>query len=166
MMKALFLDRDGTINVDRHYVHREEDFEWVPGIVELCLAAQEAGYALIVITNQSGIERGYFTEETYTRFTGYMKDRFAAEGVTLTDVLHCPYLNHPDRKPEPGLFLKAQEKWGIDMAASLSLGDKPRDVQAGLNAHVGRNYLLDAAATACPGAAGIIAAPQDLIPLL
>lgn len=166
MKKALFLDRDGTINVDRHYVHREEDFEWVPGIVELCRAAQEAGYALIVITNQSGIERGYFTEETYARFTDYIKRRFEAEGVTLTDVLHCPYLNHPDRKPEPGLFLKARDKWDIDMEHSLSLGDKPRDVQAGVSAGVGRNFLLDAAATDCPGAAGIVARPEDLIAFL
>lgn len=165
-MRALFLDRDGTINVDYHYVHREEDFEWVPGIVELCRAAQEAGYALIVITNQSGIERGYFTEEVYAGFTEYIKRRFEEEGVRLTDVLHCPYLEHPDRKPAPGLFLKAQEKWGVDMAASLSLGDKPRDVQAGVNAGVGRNFLLDAAATDCPGAAGIVARPQDLIAFL
>lgn len=166
MKKALFLDRDGTINVDRHYVHREEDFEWVPGIVELCRAAQESGYALIVITNQSGIERGYFTEETYARFTDFLKKSFREKGVTLTDVLHCPYLVHPDRKPAPGLFLKARDKWGIDMEASLSLGDKPRDVQAGLHAGVGRNYLLDAAATDCPGAAGIVATPEELIPLL
>lgn len=166
MKKALFLDRDGTINIDRHYVHREEDFEWVPGIVELCRAAQEAGYALIVVTNQSGIERGYFTEEVYANFTEYIKRRFEAEGVRLTDVLHCPYLNHPDRKPEPGLFLKARDKWGVDMEKSLSLGDKPRDVQAGVNAGVGRNYLLDAAATDCPGAAGIVARPEDLIAFL
>lgn len=164
--RALFLDRDGTINIDRHYVHRIEDFEWVPGIVELCRAAQEKGFDLVVITNQSGIERGYFTEADYERLTAHMRAAFAAEGVTLLDVLHCPHLHHPDRKPEPGLFRKAQVKWGINMAESVSLGDKPRDVQAGCAAGVGRNYLLDAAATECPGAAGIVASPQALIPFL
>lgn len=164
--RALFLDRDGTINIDRHYVHRIEDFEWVPGIVELCRTAQEKGLDIVVITNQSGIERGYFTEADYERLTAHMRAAFAAEGVTLLDVLHCPYLNHPDRKPAPGLFLKAQAKWGIDMAASYSLGDKPRDVQAGCAAGVGHNYLLDAAATVCADAAGIVPTPAALIPFL
>lgn len=164
--RALFLDRDGTINIDRHYVHRIEDFEWVPGIVELCRAAQKKGYDIVVITNQSGIERGYFTEADYERLTAHMRAAFAAEGVTLLDVLHCPYLNHPDRKPAPGLFRKAQAKWGIDMAASYSLGDKPRDVQAGCAAGVGHNYLLDAAATVCADAAGIVPTPAALIPFL
>ena len=129
-------------------------------------AAQEKGYDIVVITNQSGIERGYFTEADYERLTAHMRAAFAAEGVTLLDVLHCPYLNHPDRKPAPGLFLKAQAKWGIDMAASYSLGDKPRDVQAGCAAGVGHNYLLDAAATVCADAAGIVPTPAALIPFL
>lgn len=164
--RALFLDRDGTINIDRHYVHRIEDFEWVPGIVELCRAAQKKGLDIVVITNQSGIERGYFTEADYERLTAHMRAAFAAEGVTLLDVLYCPYLNHPDRKPAPGLFLQAQAKWGIDMAASYSLGDKPRDVQAGKAAGVGHNFLLDAAATVCADAAGIVPTPAALIPFL
>lgn len=164
--RALFLDRDGTVNIDRHYVHRIEDFEWVPGIVDLCRAAQEKGFSIIIITNQSGIERGYFTEADYERLTAHMRAAFAAEGVELLDVLHCPYLEHPDRKPNPGLFLKAEAKWGINMAASVSLGDKPRDVAAGVAAGVGRNYLLDTAAASCEGAAGIVAAPAALIPFL
>lgn len=164
--RALFLDRDGTVNVDFHYVHRPEDFCWVPGIVELCRAAQAAGYAIIITTNQSGIARGYFTEADYARFTEYMCAAFAAEGITITDVLHCPHLEHPDRKPAPGLFIKARDKWGIDMAGSCSLGDKPRDVAAGCAAGVGRNYLLDAAAETCAGAAGIVSSPASLIPFL
>ena len=128
--RALFLDRDGTVNIDRHYVHRIEDFEPVPGIFELCAAAAAKGYALVVVTNQSGIERGYFTMEQYEAFTDHMRSLFAQRGAPLLDVLCCPFLNHPDRKPNPGMFLKAAEKWGIDLAASVSLGDKPRDVAA------------------------------------
>lgn len=164
--RALFLDRDGTINIDRHYVHKIEDFEPVPGIFELCAAAVAKGYALVVTTNQSGIERGYFTMEQYETLTAHMRRLFEQHGCPLLDVLCCPHLNHPDRKPNPGMFLKAAAKWNINLAASVSLGDKPRDVAAGAAAGVGANYLLDAAATACPGAAGIVADPQQLIPLL
>ncbi len=163
--RALFLDRDGTINEDGRYVYRPEDFRWVPGIVDLCRAAAEAGYGLVVITNQSGIARGYYTEEDYERFTRHMKNLFAAEGIALLDVLHCPLLESGDRKPAPGLFLKARGRWGIDMAASLSLGDSERDVEAALAAGVGRNYLLsrDAAASR---ADAILSDPRALIPLL
>ena len=163
--RALFLDRDGTINIDKHYVYRIEDFEWVPGIVELCRAAVGAGYDIVIITNQSGIERGYFTEADYELFTAYLKEQFAAHGVPVLDVLHCPWLEHADRKPNPGLFLKAEAKWGIDMAASLSLGDKERDVQAGKNAGVGRNYLLSAGGSSALATA-VVANPQEMIPFL
>lgn len=163
--RVLFLDRDGTINIDKHYVYRTEDFEWVPGIAELCRSARGAGYDIVVVTNQSGIERGYFTEEDYERFTQFMREQFEAEGVQLLDVLHCPWLKHADRKPEPGLFLRAAERWNIDMEASLSLGDKPRDVQAGINAGVGRNYLLSADAE-CAEATATVADPRDLISFL
>lgn len=164
--KALFLDRDGTVNIEKDYLYRIEDFEWVPGILDLCRAAVARGYALIIVTNQSGIARGYYTEADYAKLTAWLRQAFAEAGAPLTDVLHCPLLESPDRKPAPGLFLRARDTWDIDMAGSLSLGDKPRDVQAGLNAGVGRNYLLDAAATDCPGAAGIVSSPAALIPLL
>ncbi len=164
--RALFLDRDGTINVDKHYVYRPQDFEWIPGIVELCQAAQNAGYAIIIITNQSGIERGYYTEQDYHNFMRFLSALFIEQGVSITGALHCPLLHDTqNRKPAPGLFLQAAEQWDIDMAASLSLGDKERDVQAGINAGVGRNYLLSADST-CPQADAVVADPRDLIPLL
>lgn len=163
--RALFLDRDGTINVDKHYVYRTEDFEWVPGIVELCQAAVAAGYDIVIITNQSGIERGYFTEADYAVFTQFLCAEFAGHGIPVLDVLHCPWLEHEDRKPNPGLFLRAAAKWQIDMAASISLGDKERDVRAGCRAGVGRNYLLSAESV-CPAAAKVVADPRELIPLL
>lgn len=162
--RVLFLDRDGTINVDRHYVYRTEDFEWVPGIVECCRAAVAAGYDIVIVTNQSGIERGYFSEADYAVFTLYLRERFAEEGIPVLDILHCPWLKHENRKPNPGLFRKAEARWNIDMAASVSLGDKLRDVQAGVAAGVGRNYLLSQDATE-PAATAVLATPEELIPV-
>jgi len=142
MARALFLDRDGTINVDKAYVHRIEDFEFIDGVFDFCRRAQEKGFLIVVVTNQSGIARGYYTEDDYRRLTDWMVAEFAKRGVAIADVLHCPELSGPDRKPEPGLFLKARDRHGIDMAASVSLGDKPRDVEAGERAGVGRNILF------------------------
>lgn len=163
--RALFLDRDGTINVDKHYVYRREDFEWVPGIVELCRAADAAGYDIVIVTNQSGIERGYFSEADYAVFTQFLREQFAEKGVPVLDILHCPWLEHEDRKPNPGLFLRAAARWGIDMQASLSLGDKERDVQAGINAGVGRNYLLSES-VATSQATLVVQSPAELISIL
>lgn len=142
-MKALFLDRDGTINVDYGYVHEWSKFEFVEGVMEFCRRAQDRGYSIIVATNQSGIARGMFTECEYRSLTRRMKREFARNGVKITAVYHCPDLEGPDRKPAPGLFLKAQRRYGIDMKRSVSVGDKPRDVEAGKAAGVGRNVLLD-----------------------
>ena len=139
MTKALFLDRDGTINVDYRYVHELEKFVFIDGVFDFCRMAQEKGYLIIVVTNQSGIARGYFTEADFAAITNYMVDRFAAAGVTITDVFHCPSLDGPDRKPEPGMFFKAKGKYDIDMAASLNIGDSARDLEAGRRAGVGRN---------------------------
>lgn len=143
MKKALFLDRDGTINADYAYVHDKEHFDFLPGVFDFCRAAQAKGYLIIVITNQSGIARGYYTEADLRALNDWMVARFAEEGVTIADVFHCPELSGPDRKPEPGLFLKARDKYGIDMAASVSLGDKPRDVEAGKRAGVGKNLIFE-----------------------
>lgn len=141
--KALFLDRDGIINRDLGYVFRQQDFSFVPGIFELCSRAQDLGYLLIVITNQSGIARGYFTEEDYAAITHYMVSKFAASGISITDVIHCPELEGPMRKPAPGMFLLAQQRYDLNMAACVSVGDKQRDVEAAQAAGCGKNFLFD-----------------------
>ena len=142
MAKALFLDRDGTINVDRAYVHAKDDFTFIDGVFEFCRTAQEKGYLIIVITNQSGIARGYYSEADYKELTDWMVGEFSKRGVAIADVFHCPELSGPDRKPEPGMFLKARDKYSIDMSASVNIGDKPRDVEAGARAGVGVNMLF------------------------
>ena len=143
MHKALFLDRDGTINFDYGYVYQKESFEFINGIFELCKKAQNKGYLIIVITNQSGIARGYYTDDDFKAINQYMMDEFAKHGVKITDVFYCPELSGKRRKPECGMFLEAKEKYDIDMKASLSLGDKQRDVEAAKKAGCGKNFLFE-----------------------
>ena len=143
MPKALFLDRDGTINFDYGYVYQKESFEFINGIFELCQKAQSKGYLIIVVTNQSGIARGYYTDDDFEAINQYMVDEFAKNGVKITDVFYCPELSGNRRKPECGMFLEAKEKYDIDMKASVSLGDKQRDVEAAQKAGCGKNFLFD-----------------------
>lgn len=141
--KALFLDRDGTINIDYGYVYQADKFVFIEGIFDLCQKAQEKGYLIIVITNQSGIARGYYTENDFEIVTKHMISEFAKNGIKITDVFHCPFLDGEDRKPNPGMFLKAQKKYNINMSKSLSLGDKDRDFEAAQKAGVKNNFLFD-----------------------
>lgn len=142
MRKALFLDRDGVINIDAGYVHAPEDFVFIDGIFDFCQLAVTKGYLIIVVTNQSGIERGIFSEDEFCRTNSHMLEEFRRRGVEITDVFHCPHLENEDRKPNPGMFVKAQRKWGIDMAESVSVGDRDRDIQAGAAAGVGKNLIF------------------------
>jgi D-glycero-D-manno-heptose 1,7-bisphosphate phosphatase len=147
MNKALFLDRDGTINVEKNYVYKIVDFEFRNGIFELVRDFCLRGYLIFVITNQAGIARGLYTEKDFHLLTGWMVDQFRLRGIQITKVYFCPH--HPDitgectcRKPQPGMLLKAMEEFGVDAAASVLVGDRESDIQAGLNAHIGTNYLI------------------------
>ena len=140
--KALFLDRDGTINVDYGYVYRQKDFHLIDGILDLCKKAEQKGYLIIVITNQSGIARGYYSDADFQKLNDYMIDLFKQNGVKITDVFYCPDLQGFRRKPECGMFIEAQNKYDIDMALSVCVGDKERDIQAGQKAGVGKNLLF------------------------
>lgn len=138
--RVLFLDRDGVINVNHGYVHTPEATEWVPGIFELCTAAGNAGYGLVVVTNQAGIARGYYDRERFEAYTRWMDDQFAARGLALLATYYCPH--HPQagvgagrlecncRKPRPGMLLQAAEDLGIDLAGSVLVGDAASDVAA------------------------------------
>lgn len=152
--KALFLDRDGVINVERGYVHRRECFEFLPGVFELCRAAQQKGYLLVVVTNQAGIARGYYSESDFNELTSWMMGRFAEQNIAITRLYYCPYhpifgvgkykCDSPDRKPNPGMLLRAQSDLGLDLQASILIGDKLSDIQAGSAAGVGTQILLSA----------------------
>ena len=132
-MKVAFLDRDGVINKDPGYLYNISDFEFTDDCVEGLKTLQEKGYALIVVTNQSGIGRGYYSEEDYQTLTRWYIDELSAHGITITDVFHCPHSPDTDcdcRKPKPGLFIQAREKYPeIDFSASLMIGDKLSDLE-------------------------------------
>jgi D-glycero-D-manno-heptose 1,7-bisphosphate phosphatase len=157
----VFLDRDGVINVDRGYVHKVEQFRFIPGS-DLALARlQAAGWRLVVVTNQSGLARGLYSIDDYERFTAHLRAQLAALGVQLDAVLHCPHL--PDaavhsyrlacdcRKPGPGMLLQAARELSLDLATSVIVGDRLSDVQAGRAAGVGRCVLVRSGHALEPG---------------
>jgi D-glycero-D-manno-heptose 1,7-bisphosphate phosphatase len=149
---AVFLDRDGVINVDHGYTHRIEDFQFIAGSADALALLQHAGWRLVVVTNQSGIARGLFSNADYERFTAHLRAQLSARGVHLDAVLHCPHL--PDasvaayrlacdcRKPGPGMLLRAARELSLDMGSSLIVGDRLSDVRAGRAAGVGRCMLV------------------------
>ena len=139
--KAVFLDRDGVINIDKSYVYKIEEFEFVDGIFDSLKEYQKDGYLLVIVTNQSGIGRGYYTEDDFQKLTSYMLDELKKEDIDIAKVYHC---NHsPEegcecRKPSPGMLLKAKDEFNIDMKNSIMIGDKESDMEAGRRAGVGK----------------------------
>lgn len=147
MKRALFLDRDGVVNVEKNYLHKIDDFELIDGIIDVCRRYQEEGYLIIIVTNQSGISRGYYSEEDFQLLSRWMVARFKELDITITRIYHCPHHESIDgicecRKPEPGMFIQAQNDYRIDMAASVMIGDNERDIEAAIRAGVGENILL------------------------
>lgn len=175
--RALFLDRDGVINVDHGWVYTREQFQFVDGIFDLCRSATELGYLIVVVTNQAGIGRGYYTEEHFLELMDWMCGVLRERGAPVAKVYFCPF--HPehgigaykvdsiDRKPGPGMILRAAEELEIDLELSVLIGDKPTDIQAGAAARVGCNllYLPDPAGKqALPvGASASVARLQDAV---
>ena len=146
---ALFLDRDGVINIEKNYLHKKEDFEFIEGIFDLCSYYQNQNYLIIVVTNQSGIARGYYSEMDFANLTFWMVGAFATKGIEISQVYHCPH--HPDisgececRKPHPGMLLKAAKEHHIDLENSVLVGDSERDIEAAHRAGVKETYLFTA----------------------
>ena len=150
--KAIFLDRDGVINVEKNYVHRVEDFEFIKGIFELCALVQRLNFRIIIITNQAGIGRGYYTIDDFDRLTKWMLAQFKARGICIAKVYYCPY--HPtsgvgeyrkdsfERKPNPGMILDAKREFDLDLSKSILIVDKDSDIEAGRAAGVQWNIKL------------------------
>lgn len=133
--RALFLDRDGVINIDKGYVYKIADFEFIEGIFDVCQYFQNQGFLIFVVTNQSGIARGYYTEEDFALLTAWMLLQFKEQGIAITKVYHCA--DHPDitgpserRKPNPGMLLEAAKEFEIDLTTSVMIGDKESDREA------------------------------------
>ncbi len=162
--RAAFLDRDGVLNEERAFVCRREDFVLLPGAIEALARLQAAGYRRIVVTNQSGIARGLYSEQDYQALTDHLRQRLRAAGVTLDAIEYCPHL--PDaplpqyrldcacRKPRPGMLLRASGALDIDPAASFLVGDRLSDVQAGRAAGVGKCFVVRSGYTLSEEAVG------------
>lgn len=144
---AVFLDRDGTLNFEKNYLYRFEDWEWIPGAIEAIRRINAMGHVAVVITNQAGIARGYYGEPELQALHSQVDHLLAEEGARIDAYYHCPH--HPEhgavrdcacRKPEPGLLLQAQRDLDIDLSASWLIGDKASDIEAGIR--VGAEPIL------------------------
>ncbi|WP_417467355.1 D-glycero-alpha-D-manno-heptose-1,7-bisphosphate 7-phosphatase [Maricaulis sp.] len=150
---AVFLDRDGVINVDHGYVCSRDRLEWITGVFEALSRLKQAGYLLIVVTNQAGIGRGYYDEAALHSFHRLLNEELTRHGGGIDAFYFCPFHadasveryrhpDHPDRKPNPGMLLQAMRDWPIDPARSFLIGDKTSDVAAAQAAGV-TGYLFE-----------------------
>lgn len=153
MNKALFLDRDGIINIDHGYVYKISQFEFMEGIFDLCNAAQSKGYDIYVVTNQSGIARGYYNINDFNELTAWMLDKFEENKIHIKDVYFCPHHPHKGinefnkeclcRKPAPGMMIRASEQYDVDLDKSILIGDKPSDMEAAQNSGISIRILVN-----------------------
>lgn len=152
MRKAIFLDRDGVINVDHGYVGKIQDFEFLPGVIDSLAYLKRSGFLLVLVTNQSGIARGFYTEQDFHTLTAHMQNVLQEHDASFDGVYFCPH--HPQaqieayrqncscRKPLPGMFIQAQQELNIDMANSWMVGDHASDLKAAQAANISNLVLV------------------------
>lgn len=150
--RALFLDRDGVINVDHGYVHDRDNTDFIPGIFDLCRRARDARLLLVIITNQAGMARSLYNEEQFIDYTAWMHGVFATQGVPILATHYCPHhplastadlrLHCPSRKPSPGMISTAAGNYSIDLPRSFLIGDKASDLEAGRLAGIASRFLV------------------------
>jgi len=143
--KALFIDRDGIINIDHGYTYQIDSFTFVSGIFKLISLFQSKGYQLFVITNQSGIGRGYYTLHDFEKLTEWMIKTFDQKGISIKKVFYCPHKpedNCSCRKPKTGMIEQALEEFDIDLAHSWMIGDKQSDIDLAHNAHIPNSIAI------------------------
>ena len=144
-IKTIFLDRDGVINKEVGYLHKIEDFKFTEGIFDACLFFLRLDYQIIIVSNQSGISRGYYTEDDYKKLTLWMLNQFSLKNISILDSFHCPH--GPDsecscRKPMPGMLIAARDKFNINMRKSWLIGDKETDIEAANRAGIANTILV------------------------
>ncbi|WP_339898145.1 HAD family hydrolase [Paraglaciecola polaris] len=150
MNKAFFLDRDGVINVEKNYVYQKHDFEFHQGVFEACRMINAKGYKIIIVTNQSGIGRGYYTETQFLELSQWMLQKFKEQQICISDVYFCPHhitagigaykVDCDNRKPKPGMILKGAKEHHIDLKCSVLVGDRITDMVAGKNAGIDKLF--------------------------
>ncbi len=144
-IKTIFLDRDGVINEEINYLYQIENFKFIDGVFEACLHFQKLNYKIIIVSNQSGIARGYYSENDYKRLTTWMLDQFCQKNISVLDTFYCPH--GPDskcncRKPKPGMLIDAKYKHNIIMEESWMIGDKETDISAANIAGIKKTILV------------------------
>jgi D-glycero-D-manno-heptose 1,7-bisphosphate phosphatase len=152
MARALFLDRDGVVNEEVGYLHRADEVRFVDGIFSLCRTAAGLGYRLIVVTNQAGIARGYYSEADFELLMEFMRQELRAEGVELDAVYYCPFhpehgvgkyrQEHEDRKPGTGMLRRGARDFGVELSQSVLVGDRCSDVGAANAAGLRQAFLI------------------------
>lgn len=143
--KVVFLDRDGVINKEVGYLHKIKDFQFINGVFKACMYLQTLDYQLIIVTNQSGIGRGYYEESEFHTVNDWMLQQFNNQGIKILAVFFCPHGPEDGcscRKPKPGMLLTAKEKHDIDMSKSWMIGDKEADVSAANAAGINNTILV------------------------
>ena len=144
-IKTIFLDRDGVINKEVNYLHKIEDFKFIEGVFDACQFYEKLKFKIIIVSNQSGISRGYFKEEEYQILSRWMLKIFKEKHINILDIFHCPHgpnSNCECRKPKPGMFFQAMEKYNIDFNKSWMIGDKETDIQAANLAGISNTILV------------------------
>jgi D-glycero-D-manno-heptose 1,7-bisphosphate phosphatase len=144
-IKTIFLDRDGVINKEVEYLFRIADFEFIEGVFDTCLYFQQLDYKIIIISNQSGIARGYYNENDYQKLTEWMLGQFNDKGINILDIFYCPHSPESTcncRKPKPGMLIEAKNKYNISMKDSWMIGDKETDIEAANLAGITNTILV------------------------
>lgn len=152
MNKAIFLDRDGVLNYDLGYVFKKTDFKIIEGVIDSLKFFQEKNFLLIIVTNQSGIGRGYYSEEAFWDLNDFMIDIFKKQSVNIDDVIFCPHLPEENcncRKPRTGMIDIAVSKHAINKKKSYLIGDKESDIIAGTNSGLYKCFKVDNPSSGC-----------------